>query len=305
MQSITRRSIFEQAAKKLRQEFDELTTVPHNALKGSEAEQLVRKFLGDHIPKRFAVGSGFIIDPHDTVSRQTDVVVYDSFNCPVYRASDSAGIFPSDNVAAVVEVKSSLNTAELEDCFEKISSVKRLSKHSVSGHGPERSQTLGCVFAFSCKLKPETLLQHYSRLLQSSGLGPHIDLLLLLDQAVITLACKVRGIPQWGPAFFEGIGGPAAEGSHIAASLSPTGEDSLDFFLRLLISHLSFFRHITDHPGFDWSRSKSGGLNLMQYITSITLETDPDKRNKRLKAYKEQARREFDRMNQKHKSIDL
>ena len=62
MPEITRQSIFAQAARKLRQDFEELITIPHNALKGNEAEKLVRTFLKDHLPKRFDVGSGFIID---------------------------------------------------------------------------------------------------------------------------------------------------------------------------------------------------------------------------------------------------
>jgi hypothetical protein len=49
--------------------------------------------------------AGFIIHHQDRISKQTDVVVYDALNCPVYRTSDYAGIFPADNVAAVVEVK--------------------------------------------------------------------------------------------------------------------------------------------------------------------------------------------------------
>src|SRR5689334_6255779 len=128
MPNPTRKSIFEQAAKNLRRDFDELSTVPHNALKGSEAERLVREFLNTHLPKRFCAASGFILDKGDQISRQTDVVVYDALNCPVFRASPDAGIFPSDNVAAVVEVKSRLTKAELRDAFEKIASVKRLSK---------------------------------------------------------------------------------------------------------------------------------------------------------------------------------
>ena len=69
--------------------------MPHNAVKGHEAEEIVKKFLADHIPKRFAVGSGFILDPVGNISRQTDVILYDAFNCSVYRVSNEASIFPS------------------------------------------------------------------------------------------------------------------------------------------------------------------------------------------------------------------
>ena len=107
-EDISRQSIFEKASAKLRQDFDELYSVPHSALKGSEAEKIIRNFLNNHLPKRFSAGAGFIIDPSDLISRQTDVVIYDAIHCPMYRASEDAAIFPSTNVAAVVEVKSVL-----------------------------------------------------------------------------------------------------------------------------------------------------------------------------------------------------
>ena len=99
-EDISRQSIFEKASAKLRQDFDELYSVPHSALKGSEAEKIIRNFLNNHLPKRFSAGAGFIIDPSDRISRQTDVVIYDAIHCPMYRASEDAAIFPSTNVAA-------------------------------------------------------------------------------------------------------------------------------------------------------------------------------------------------------------
>lgn len=70
MAMLTRFEIFAQASKRLRAEFEALSIVPHNALKGQEAERIVRDFLNGHLPKRFAAGAGFIVDPKDNVSRQ-------------------------------------------------------------------------------------------------------------------------------------------------------------------------------------------------------------------------------------------
>jgi hypothetical protein len=44
-EAISRKSIFENASAKLRQDFDELYSVPHSALKGAEAEKIIRSFL--------------------------------------------------------------------------------------------------------------------------------------------------------------------------------------------------------------------------------------------------------------------
>jgi len=54
------------------------------------------------------------------VSKQTDVIIFNALNCPTYQASESAAIYPANNVAAVIEVKSKLDTRELEDAFNKI-----------------------------------------------------------------------------------------------------------------------------------------------------------------------------------------
>ena len=102
MNKLTRQDIFEQAAKKLRQDFEALAVIPHRGAKGGESERLVREFLNRHLPGRFKAGAGFVIDKVGNVSRQLDVVIYDAMNCPVYRWSEEAAIFPADNVAAVI-----------------------------------------------------------------------------------------------------------------------------------------------------------------------------------------------------------
>lgn len=295
MARVTRKEIFSHAAKRLRQEFAELSTVPHNALKGSEAEEIVRRFLREHLPKRFGVASGFVIDPEDTVSRQTDVVIYDAVNCPVYRASENAGIFPSDNVAAVVEVKSRLTRDRLRDAFQNIAEAKSLKKRGArETRGPIRAQTYGCIFAFDSDLSLETISEVYADFVEEFGIGVHADLMLLLDKAVFSLATNIPGAREWVSVSIEGVGGDAAEGSHLAVSYATTQEESLDYFLRLLLANLMIFRSTVDHPGFDFSSSPSQGKVHVRYLTSITNETDPEKREKKLKEYARQARRLFD-----------
>jgi hypothetical protein len=287
MATISRQQIFAQAAKKLRQEFSELSTVPHNALKGQEAEKLVRRFLAEHLPKRFGVGSGFIIDQMNTLSKQSDVVIYDAHNCPVYRASDNASIFPSENVAAVVEVKTRLDKERLAEAFENIGAAKSLAKTAMPDLSlpmPVATQTLGCVFAFESSLTMATLVSHYVEQVKSRGLGRHIDLILILDRGIMTLAARPPGL-DWHPALLEGLGGPSAEGSHIGVCASEMGEDSLDAFLRLLLAQLIFFRPMVAHPGFNWMEMQPQPQMLLQYIGSVTHETDPQRRATKLKEY--------------------
>jgi hypothetical protein len=284
----TRDRIFALAAAKMRQDFLALAAVPHKGLKGDEAARLVREFLNAHLPKRFSAGSGFILDRRDNISKQTDVIIYDALNCPVYRASEEAGIFPADNVAAVVEVKSRLDGERLAEAFENIRAAKSLAKTKP----PEtpflvQAQTLGCVFAFDSVLTVDTLMEHYGKLLAANGLGHHVDLVLVLDRAVLTLAGKPRG-HEWAQCFFEATG-PDAEGTHLGVGALELGEASLDGFLRVLLAQLIFFRGMVDHPGFGAPNQQM----KVQYLTSITMEPDPEKRKQRLKEYRSEVKSSF------------
>src|SRR4051794_24163246 len=120
-------SLFAEAAKRLRTEFEFIrATNPHPGEKGGEAEAVLRRFLNDHLPHRFRATSGIVIDTENSLSKQTDVIVYDALSSPVYRASETTQIVPAQATAAVIEVKSSLSKEELTDAYAKIASVKSL-----------------------------------------------------------------------------------------------------------------------------------------------------------------------------------
>lgn len=297
MERPTRESIFAQAAEKLRVEFQGLRSVPHSGLKGQEGEGIVRKFLNDHLPKRFAVGSGFIIDKNDHVSRQADLVVYDALNCPLYRVSDHASIIPNDHVAALIEVKSRLDKKDLEDAAKKIFEAKSLEK-TLPPATPALVQfeTIGIVFAFDSPLNLETVADHYREIIvEQGGLRRHIDFIFVLGKGMIGLSGKPRGADGWAPALIMGTGGNAGEGAHIAVGSQVMGEKTLDAFLRTLLAHLTFFRHGISHPGFNWSPEKGAGPARLDYLTSVTLEKDPEKKKKILEKYKKEVEDEFRR----------
>jgi hypothetical protein len=76
----------------------------------------------------------------------------------VYRASDTAGIYPADNVAAVIEVKAKLDAEKLRSAADNIAAAKDLVKSAPprtaliieTPDAPFRvdMHTMGCVFAF-------------------------------------------------------------------------------------------------------------------------------------------------------------
>ena len=62
MENITRELLFESARKMLIAEFEKAKLeIPHYGERGTETEQIVIKWLTNHLPQRFAASGGFII----------------------------------------------------------------------------------------------------------------------------------------------------------------------------------------------------------------------------------------------------
>ena len=113
-------------------------------LKGAAMERPLRMRLEQVLPHGLGVGSGCVIDSSGGTSRQMDIVLYEKAVCPVFSVNDTpeATYYPCEGVLAVGEVKSRIGKKELEDCFAKIASAKKLHRSfQPSGSLPESSRT--------------------------------------------------------------------------------------------------------------------------------------------------------------------
>ena len=119
-------------------EFEEARQATTSPLIGVAIETPVRRRLEQVLPRGVAVGSGCVIDSYGNCSRQQDVVLYERDICPVFSINDTpeSTYYPCEGVMAVIEVKSSVASAELKDSFEKIASVKRLRRYDVYSPPP-------------------------------------------------------------------------------------------------------------------------------------------------------------------------
>jgi hypothetical protein len=104
---------------------------------------------------------------------------------------------------------------------------------------------------------------------------------------------KSRSFNQWSRYLHEGINKQLSEGLHLALATEELGTESLDAFLRYLLTHLTFFRGIVDHPGF-WS---SVPVKL-RHLATITHETDPELKRQKAEQYAKEVREEFAKMQQ-------
>ena len=69
-----------------------------------------------------------IFDTLGNQSKQLDIIISDRNKTPIFKIGDRNRIVPVECVYAVIEVKSFLNTAELNKIFENMSSVRELEK---------------------------------------------------------------------------------------------------------------------------------------------------------------------------------
>jgi hypothetical protein len=155
--------LFAEFSKKMQIDFEGLTKqFKASTSKGNAREEIIKSFLGNNLYGFLGLSAGEIVSVDGNCSNQQDVIIYDKFKCPIfYRAGDTA-IYPCEGVYAVIEVKSKLDKAELEDAVSKIRSVKKLKKEAfktdpfeirnISIHEQGESKnfpnTLGIIFAY-------------------------------------------------------------------------------------------------------------------------------------------------------------
>lgn len=105
--------------------------LPHYGERGENDEQRVRDFLSKVLPKKFSVGTGFIVcsAPSLPPSSQTDVVIYDEIhNSPLHREL-AAYIYPAETVYGTIEVKATLRSSDLKKISEDIQKIRAMAEH--------------------------------------------------------------------------------------------------------------------------------------------------------------------------------
>ncbi|EKD79721.1 MAG: hypothetical protein ACD_40C00331G0004 [uncultured bacterium] len=245
------KDLMAEAGKQLRQEFESIKkTNPHYAERGAETEDLLKVFLNRVLPKRFSADTGLVIDLENNISSQTDVIIYDSYNSPIYRTGSRLLILPSDNVASVIEVKSNLNKVELKDAAKKVASVKCLKKtpltdldQPVTFSPLVTTKTYGVVFAYESETSLETLAENLKEINKKYPSDQWIDLIVVLDKGVVGYTVQSpfeNGFPAWfGGATDDEFAPPPYYIHLVKADL---GELTLNKFFVSLISHLTFYR---------------------------------------------------------------
>lgn len=102
--------------------------VDHPGLKGDASETHWREMLGRHLPRRYRVAQGIVVDSAGGQSEQIDIIVHDAHYCPLFRDQAGTSFVPAESVYAVLEAKQVLNAGYLYAAAKKALSVRRLTR---------------------------------------------------------------------------------------------------------------------------------------------------------------------------------
>jgi hypothetical protein len=142
----------------------QINLIPHSAEKGRALENLVSNVLTQLLPKRFSLGTGFLVNADGAISNQQDIIIYDHvFNAPLL--THAVGIFPCECVYATIEVKTTLTNRGLSDTLKSIARLRHIARRK-SYIAPNHSD-MGSFLSIELDLAPRT----YVIAARKTGLG--------------------------------------------------------------------------------------------------------------------------------------
>lgn len=105
--------------------------IGHEGEKGGASEEVWRALLRRHLPLRYQVDTGFVVDSAGNFSEQTDVIIFDRQYSPLVFELGNRRIFPAEGIYAVFEAKQAANRANIFAAKRKAAMVRRLKRTSL------------------------------------------------------------------------------------------------------------------------------------------------------------------------------
>lgn len=96
--------------------------------KGEASEEVWIDLLASHLPHRYCVGKGIVIDADGKESDYIDVIVYDRQYTPLVFNKDGRMYIPAESVYGVIEAKQDLTRANIIYAGKKAASVRKLRR---------------------------------------------------------------------------------------------------------------------------------------------------------------------------------
>lgn len=155
-------TLFTELEKKLTNDLERSSnTTNHPGTQGNSTEIHWKTMLENHLPIRYKVSSGFVIDSEGKISQQQDIIIYDRQYSPLLFHDAGNLYIPAESVYAVLEVKPTLNADNVKYAGEKIQSVRDLYRtntkiiHAGGEYSPrELFKILGGILTFDSSWSP-------------------------------------------------------------------------------------------------------------------------------------------------------
>jgi len=127
------RELFEGLQQHLRASLQSARSViKHSGDKGRASELDWLTMLRTHLPNRYEVDSGTVVDSNGDLSDSIDIIIFDGQYSPLLFKRENNCYVPAESVYAVFEVKQDLSKANIEYAGEKAASVRRLARTSAA-----------------------------------------------------------------------------------------------------------------------------------------------------------------------------
>lgn len=106
----------------------------HNPTIGILTEEILRGFLKTYLPKGISVEQGFILNTKGNLSKQCDILIYDSqLYAPFYRINDIV-VIPAESVIAMIEVKTTLTKQIFHEVINFFKSFSEITEYKIHKH---------------------------------------------------------------------------------------------------------------------------------------------------------------------------
>ena len=142
-------------------EAKEVKAIDHRGLEGRLREIIVEQLLKPFLPGGFEIGTGKIVDSHNNLSPETDIIIYNRRILPPILYSERDGVFPIEACFYAIEVKSTITSKEIDDAINKAQRISRLKyiygKYDASNDPIPHDiiPVIPCLFAFNTDLSPD------------------------------------------------------------------------------------------------------------------------------------------------------
>lgn len=165
----------------------------HNLTIGILTEEILRSFLKDYLPKSISVSQGFIIYKNGNLSKQCDIIIYDSMNYAVKYKINDIVIVPFDSVICVIEVKTTMTKSIFHKTIEYFETliVPEQAKKILFIYNSCEIEKINDFFVTYNKNKNNNYYDHDTfELLPDEIIGLNKSYVLKKDYVIIDRDCK-------------------------------------------------------------------------------------------------------------------